>query len=234
MPPQVGLDPIKYPGVDGIDVSNCQPPINWKKVAAAGKKFAWCKLGGGPSPANNRGLYVDSMFARHMQGARVENLHPGAYFFGKPIGDPILQAKFFSKNYSWSIGDLPPMLDLEVWDDMPIQEVVAWAIVFLSEADARIGKQLAFYTYESFMQQMAIYAKKWWTDRLICQAAYDGGPKTVEPFQAPRFFQYDGNEGHCDGVSVPCDEDRFLGTYDELAALCEDPNDPYDGNADAA
>ena len=225
---QVGLPQSVAAGLDGIDISNCQPPVDWAKVAAAGKRFVWCKLGGGPSPAHNTGLYVDNMFARHTQGARAAGLRVGAYFFGKPVGDPILQARFFVRNYVWKPGDLPPLLDLEVMDDLTPAQVVGWAMAFFTEADHMMGVSLAFYTYTSFLQQLAPHASDWWSDRVICQAQYDGLAKAVAPFPAPRFLQYDGNEGVCPGVTGACDEDRFLGTADELAALCGDPNDPYD------
>ena len=57
----------------GVDVSEWQPPIDWVKVKAAGKEFAFVRAG--------RSLSVDKRFTQHIEGAIAAGLHVGAYWF---------------------------------------------------------------------------------------------------------------------------------------------------------
>jgi GH25 family lysozyme M1 (1,4-beta-N-acetylmuramidase) len=249
--PQIGLDHDKYPGVDGMDISSIQFLVDWERASLALRKFSpedpWVYIRGGLGPSPSKGWVnrVDGMAERHYRGATsaVARLRAGFYWFGKPVGDPILQAQFFAAHCPWKLGDLPPVLDLEVMDYMTPLQVAAWAVAFLTEADACFRKanpgcdvSVVFYSYLSFINDTAVTMNaKWWGNRLLWLAKYDGPPVAVPPFTKTSFYQYDGNEGLLDGVldaygrPAACDRDRFLGTPEELAALCFDENDPYAG-----
>jgi GH25 family lysozyme M1 (1,4-beta-N-acetylmuramidase) len=218
--------------IEGIDVSSVQFLIDWARVSAVAK-FAYIKGGEGPSPSRNLPNRIDPMAARHYRGAKAVDMFAGFYWFGKPIGDPIVQAKFFAEHCPCEIGDLPPALDLEVFDDMPPAQVTAWAVAFLTEADAQFSRKCVLYTYQAFAQQLASHMSTWWKDRPFWEAKYMPTPTIVSPLPAPIMHQYVGNDGRVDGIlgahgqPAACDRDRFFGTYEELAALCGDANDPY-------
>ena len=61
----------------GIDVSKYQGTINWRKVAAAGVKFAFLRV----VSTNNSGIYIDPTFEQNYKGATENGIPVGAYFF---------------------------------------------------------------------------------------------------------------------------------------------------------
>lgn len=248
MSPQVGLSLEKYSGIDGVDVSAIQALIDYPRVVRDGARFAWVKAGGGPRPASSTNphgtpAYGDAMRTIHHHGFSSAGARAGFYYFFKPWADPVQQAAHFASLCSWKTGDLPPMMDLEVWDDRLPDFVEAAARVFLIECDRLFGVQTVTYSYMSFLMGLAkpaLVSPGFWKGRIIAEAAYDGGPVTVAPFDPPKFFQFDGNEGVVHGVSdrlgrpIACDRDRFLGSYDELVRVCgEEPPQPTTVSDDA-
>ena len=67
----------------GIDVSKWQGNINWSKVAAAGYKFAFIKVGGRGTGTGS--LYYDDAYKRNIEGAIAAGLDVGVYFFSQAI-----------------------------------------------------------------------------------------------------------------------------------------------------
>src|SRR5207248_10239672 len=61
----------------GVDVSNWQGNINWNKVAADGKRFAFMKASEGRT-------YTDPTYAQNRQGALAAGVVIGAYHFALP------------------------------------------------------------------------------------------------------------------------------------------------------
>ena len=61
----------------GIDVSRYQGNINWRKVAAAGVKFAMLRI----VSTNKEGLYVDPTFEQNYKGAKENGIPVGVYLF---------------------------------------------------------------------------------------------------------------------------------------------------------
>ncbi len=228
-----GLTQAELAGVDGIDVSEIQAVVDWP-IVALNNAFAWIKVGQGPSPSHHdTESHADPMAAKHFAGAKAVRMIPGFYFFGKPSGNPERQAdEFFAMccaargskmTMGWGPGELPPMLDLEVYDGLPPAEVEAWIRRFLTRADSLFLTQVGLYSYTSFLLMLAPAASRWpafWATRLICDAQYDGMARQRAPFEVPTFQQYDGNEGVVEGVIGPCDRDRFVGDLGKLRALC--------------
>lgn len=61
----------------GIDVSKYQGTINWRKVAAAGVKFAMLRV----VSTDKNGIYIDPTFEQNYKGATEAGIPVGAYFF---------------------------------------------------------------------------------------------------------------------------------------------------------
>src|SRR4051794_37840723 len=59
-------------GAPGLDVSNHQHWIGWKRVAAAGYRFAWAKATEGTS-------FVDRYYARNVAAAEAAGIRISAY-----------------------------------------------------------------------------------------------------------------------------------------------------------
>ena len=67
----------------GIDVSLYQKEIDWHAVAADGIDFAIIRLG--YRGYTEGGLFTDSLFTQHIQGALEAGLNVGVYFFSQAI-----------------------------------------------------------------------------------------------------------------------------------------------------
>lgn len=66
----------------GVDVSHYQKEIDWAKVKSSGIDFAIIKCGG-RSTGSNATLYEDSYFEDNIQGALVNGIQVGVYFFSQ-------------------------------------------------------------------------------------------------------------------------------------------------------
>jgi lysozyme len=95
-----------YP-VRGIDVSHHQGPIDWKKVAASGVRFAFIKATEGAD-------YQDERFHENVDGARAAGIPCGAYHFFTLGSDGDRQAENFLSVVAKNPTQLPPVIDMEV------------------------------------------------------------------------------------------------------------------------
>lgn len=98
----------------GIDVSEHQGEINWKKVAADGVDFAMIRLGYRGSTQG--GLYLDEYFKRNIAAATAAGLKVGVYFFSQAI-DPreaAEEAAFVLENLEGYTVTFPVVFDWEI------------------------------------------------------------------------------------------------------------------------
>ena len=71
--------PVETTEIRGIDVSKWQGEIDWKKVKAAGIKFAMIRLGYGSSKGDACGL--DGYFEKNVKNAIAAGIDIGCYFY---------------------------------------------------------------------------------------------------------------------------------------------------------
>jgi GH25 family lysozyme M1 (1,4-beta-N-acetylmuramidase) len=132
--------------VPGIDVSYHQGSIDWSRVAAAGKRFAYARASAGT-------LTADSAYAANRAGAKAAGLAIGAYHYGNPDAAPndaSNEASWFLQNASVASGDLVPVLDLEVTNGLDASALTAWAQTWLTQVTAATGVKPIIYTNRSF------------------------------------------------------------------------------------
>lgn len=67
----------------GIDVSQFQAKVDWTAVAQSGVSFVIARVGG--RGYTEGGIYADTMFASHADGAAAAGLQVGAYFYSQAI-----------------------------------------------------------------------------------------------------------------------------------------------------
>jgi GH25 family lysozyme M1 (1,4-beta-N-acetylmuramidase) len=149
--------------LDGIDVSHWQGTIDWTKVAAAGKKFAFVK-------ATESTTFLDSQYAANHAHARAVGIRTGAYHFAQPsssTANAVAQADWFVANMNLTPGDLFPALDLEVRNGLTNNQLVAWTQAFMTELYAKTGVKGAIYTspsfWSSYMNDTAWFANNGYT-----------------------------------------------------------------------
>lgn len=132
--------------LSGIDVSHWQGAIDWTKVAAAGKTFAFMKATEGTT-------FLDSQYATNHAGARAAGIRTGAYHFAQPsssTADAVAEADWFVANMNLTPGDLFPALDLEVRNGLTNAQLISWTQAFMTELYAKTGVKGAIYTSPSF------------------------------------------------------------------------------------
>ena len=129
------------PAAEGIDLSGYQPTVDWTKVAASGIAFAFIKATEGTT-------LTDHTFADHWARAKRASLLRGAYHFFRPKQDAAAQARFFLAQLR-DPGELPPVLDVEVVNGVPLTQIAAGVDTWLSIVTASVGRPIV-YTSPSF------------------------------------------------------------------------------------
>lgn len=195
-----------YP-VRGIDVSNHQGKIDWRRVAADDVSFAVIK-------ATEGGDWVDKSFARNIAEAKEAGLAVGTYHFFTFCRPAIEQARNFiatvPRDRSW----LPPVVDIEFHGNCPRrptpEELGAELTAFLEPVEAHFGKPAIIYlTGEAENLYGAVVpARLRWVRSL---ARHPGHEHWV-------YWQYD-DKGRVDGIESDVDLDVLQGGQSRLTEL---------------
>jgi lysozyme len=143
----------------GIDISHHQGNINWGDLTPLFDdqqlSFAYIKATEGIS-------HTDTKWTTNSKACRDRNIKFGAYHFYLPNKDPIEQAKHFLNTYKFTVGDLPPVLDVEIESKQPLIEgVKQW----LNYVEQQTGVKPIVYTsldfYRRFFQN-ELESHKFW------------------------------------------------------------------------
>lgn len=101
----------------GIDVSYCQPEIDWQQVADAGVEFVMIRLGWRGSEQGM--IFEDEYVRQHYEGAKAAGLAVGGYFFSQAINnqEAAEEAMFVVDMIrDWEM-DMPIVFDWEYIDE---------------------------------------------------------------------------------------------------------------------
>jgi GH25 family lysozyme M1 (1,4-beta-N-acetylmuramidase) len=134
------------PYTEGIDISHWQGVIDWTKVAAAGKRFAFMK-------ASESTDFVDNTYVTNRAQAGAAGLYVGAYHFAQPstgVGDAIAEADHFINTAQPASGDLIPVLDLERSGGLSQVALDAWVKAFMGRVYERVGVKAIIYVSPNF------------------------------------------------------------------------------------
>ncbi len=104
----------------GVDVSEYQGNIDWKKVAAQNIRFAMIRIGGrGWGQAGN--LFEDDRWIENIRGAQEAGLLVGIYFFSQAISpeEAREEARFVLKMLDGRPLDMPVAFD---WEFVPADD----------------------------------------------------------------------------------------------------------------
>ena len=98
----------------GIDVSEHQGDINWKKVAADGIDFAMIRVGYRGSTAG--GIYTDECFEANLSGANQAGVPAGVYFYSQAVTveEALEEADFLLEAIRPYQVDFPVVFDWEI------------------------------------------------------------------------------------------------------------------------
>jgi lysozyme len=204
-------DTVRLKGyeVHGIDISRYQSNVRWDAVAAQGISFAFVKATEGKQ-------HTDALFCRNWEQMQLNGIKRGAYHFFRPSIDGEVQARNFIQSVDMSYGDLPPVLDVEVEEDMPREVVVRQMKAWLYWVELEYSIKPIIYTHYKFYNKFIAGE----FDRYpIWIAKYGGEPPRLGAGVKWWFWQY-GNKGKLDGIEGDVDFNVFYGSKDELERIC--------------
>ena len=207
------------PPVEGIDVSNHNGNIDWKRVAADGKQFTFVLATDGTSFTNPR-------YSEQYHGAKDAGLIAGAYHFARPDKSAEAQADrlLATADYQPDGKSLPPVLDLEVDPKggscygLSVSEMHQWTDTFNRKVKDATGKDPIIYANPSFWNQ-CMGGTDTYGDHALWLASYGvDNPKVPAGFDTWDFWQYT-DSGKVSGISKPTDLNQFQGGIERLKKL---------------
>ena len=199
---------------EGIDISHWQGTINWTKVAASGKRFAYMK-------ATESTSYVDPTYVSNRQQAQAAGLFVGAYHFGQPsttAGDASAEADHFVDTAVPAVGDLLPVLDLERTGNLSQAALTAWVKEYLERVYQRTAVRAVIYCSPNFWRTY-LGDTTWFAANgydILWVAHWTAAPAPSVPGGAWgghgwTFWQYT-SDGTVPGISGRVDLNRYNGT----------------------
>ena len=195
--------------VHGIDISRYQSEVKWDTIAKQGVAFAFVK-------ATEGRLHLDKFFKKNWQAMKRVGIKRGAYHFFRPSVPAREQAENFIEWVEMEYGDLPPVLDFEVTDDLPRDELVAKLKEFLKILEIEYSIKPIIYTYYKYYNQ---YIAGEFDKYPIWIAKYGDTPPRLANNVEWTFWQY-GDKGRLIGIEGLVDFNVFRGSREQLEKLC--------------
>jgi len=201
--------------VPGIDVSYWEGGIDWKKVRGDGVRYMFTKATEGEG-------YADPTLGDNWVGAKSVGILRGAYHFFHPNMNPVKQADHFINAVKKlnDNGELPPVLDLEVTDNIASNAIIDRAKSWLDRVEQQLKKRPIIYSSPGFLKYNFVVAgggpPLWTKDYVLWIANYG----VQQPF-LPKgwlkwiFWQY-SESGKVNGINSGVDLNWFNGTVDDL------------------
>lgn len=196
--------------LSGIDVSHYQGNVNWAAVKSAGIAFAVAKATEGTGT-------IDQYFSANWEKIKAAGIIRGAYHFFHASQDPRRQAQNFLNVVAIGDGDLPPVLDIEVSDNVSGGTIISGIQIWLDTVEQATGRKPIIYTNPSFWNNYmnaAFGAYPLW----VANYTTAGTPRMPNGWNNWLFWQY-SQTGRLAGVPGNVDMDRFNGSADDLAAF---------------
>ncbi len=195
--------------VRGIDVSHHQGVIDWAKVKASGRTFAFIKATEGAD-------FRDTRFTENWQRARAEGLLTGAYHFFTFCSPGLAQADNFLSVAPLESPVLPLSVDVEFtgncvgWES--IDGIRRELVAFVEHVRSRAGHAPLLYTTEEVRTELVpsvLHPERYWLRSLW------GQPSGSIEWQ---FWQY-SDTGKVPGITTSVDLNVFAGQSAAWAAL---------------
>ena len=192
-----------YTSMVGIDVSEHNGSIDFKKVKESGIEFVFIRIGW--RGYTEGGIYKDEMFETYYKDAKENNLKIGIYFFSQAISpDEAKQEALFVKE---TLGDktieLPIVYDYETVEDedgrannLTLVEVSNNAKAFFSLLENKY--QVMLYANTPLLK---LYSQELLDEYPLWYAQFHHTPETNSNFN---IWQYSEN-GEVEGIEKPTD-----------------------------
>jgi lysozyme len=216
--------------IEGIDVSDVQGFVNWKKVKDGGYTFAFCKATDGET-------FVAKTFKRNWENIKSVGMIRGAYHFCHTKNDPIKEATHFVKTVG--VLDLGDMLVLDIEDEKSIlnnEQFINWTITFLDTVEQLTNVTPIVYTGGPYFDKHGGKPSDEIVSKLskypLWLAAYTTNPDKYVPYVWKNvgwsIWQRSGDvcaKGdtplHAPGISVVVDRNQYKGTVEDLKSFSQ-------------
>ncbi|MEZ4986868.1 MAG: GH25 family lysozyme [Saprospiraceae bacterium] len=195
--------------VEGIDVSRYQAVVDWELIADQGMDFVFVK-------ATEGATHSDPFFQENWQQIKDAGMYRGAYHFYRPRTPAVDQANLFVSKVKLTPGDLPPVLDIEVLDNVSPQLLVPALKTWLTLITRHYGVKPILYTNLSFYNQ---YLAGQFDEYPLWIARYSDQKPVTACGREWQFWQY-GHRGTLEGIDGYVDLNVFNGSLEELHQLC--------------
>lgn len=195
--------------VHGIDVSHYQSTVDWDKIASQNISFAFVKATEGED-------FRDSLYCSNWLEMNRVGIKRGAYHFFRPTLSVYKQAKNFMDNVSLEIGDLPPVLDIEVDDGASEQLAVFRIRTWLEMIEHHYNIRPIIYTNITYFNK---YIAGNLDEYPVWIARYNYSEPRLAFNKQWDFWQY-GNRGRLEGIEGDVDFNVFNGNHERLASFC--------------
>ncbi|KAM3108643.1 GH25 family lysozyme [Phormidesmis sp. 146-33] len=199
--------------LEGIDVSYYQGDIDWPTVASQGVFYGFAKATEGASSS-------DPSFAKNWAGMKTFGLVRGAYHFFRAGKDPIVQANNFLQQIkgNYEPSDLPPVLDLEILDNLDAATVINRAAQWLTAIESATGRKPLIYTYPVFWEEKLGNTTRFSSYPLWIANFGTRAPFVPSAWKSWVFHQY-SESGTVKGIDGNVDLNQFNGDLDGLQNL---------------
>ncbi len=195
--------------VQGIDVSHYQSLVNWDTVAAQDIAFAFVKA--------TEGLTIrDSMFCQNWSEMQRVGIKRGAYHFYHPSLSAEMQARNFMQSVELGLGDLPPVLDVEVVEGVSKVALLASMRHWLYLIEIKYNVKPIIYTNLVFYNK---YLAGHFKDYPLWIARYGRRQPTLACGREWSLWQY-GSAGRLRGIKGNVDFNVFKGDMFQLEEMC--------------
>ncbi len=192
-----------YTSVIGIDVSEHNGAIDFKKVKDSGIEFVFIRIGW--RGFTEGGIYKDDMFETYFKDAKENNLKIGIYFFSQAINqqEAIQEAEFVKETLGNKTINLPIVYDYETVEDengrannLTLDEVTSNALSFFSILEDNYNVMLYANT-----PLLKLYSDEILNKYPLWYAQFHHTPETEKSFS---IWQY-SESGVVDGIEKPTD-----------------------------
>lgn len=204
----------KY-SVKGLDVSHHQNKINWQELRQKHNfEFIFMKATEGHD-------HTDTQFQYNWHEAKKNGFLVGAYHFFSMRSSGKQQAQHFIKTVPDEPGRLPPVIDVEIHLNHPVDKAKKELYSMLTELEKHYHqKPILYVTYDTYHQYIEGDFQEypiWFRDILK--------PPSIGDRQW-LFWQY-SNRGRVEGIDTYVDLNVYSGSLEQLRKLIE-KNQPSD------
>lgn len=199
--PVLALEPSNSTIYKGIDVSEWQGNIDFKKVKDEGIEIVYIRAGQGFS-------YKDSKFERNYEEAKKNGLKVGVYHYvtARNIEDAKNQAKFFVSLISGKEIDCKLAMDFESFGNLSKEQINEIAIEYMNEVKRLSKKEVIVYsnTYDA----KYIFSKEVAKNPLWVAQYGVSKPQSNGKWNIWEGFQY-SSSGRIKGINGNVDLDKY-------------------------